>query len=116
MGPNTTTGHSSVIFTAECQVNMMLRLIKPVLEEARHGNDQSRTIVQVTKQAESRVNKELRNQMKNMVWENQEAGGTSWYVDDKGLCTTLQAFSQYEFWKRTRFASSKDFVWSRVSV
>src|SRR5262245_5473615 len=32
MGPNTVTGHLSVIYTVECQINFALRLLAPVIE------------------------------------------------------------------------------------
>lgn len=135
MGPNTVTGHSSVIFTAECQIDMILRLIKPILALTRRVEllATPAPTVEVTREAEERVYTELRAEMKKKVWESQKEGGVSWYVDERGLCTvsrpscvgppqllinrlrssqTLQAFSQIDFWRRTRFASSSDFKWT----
>ena len=34
LGPNTATGHASVIFTEECQINYSLKLLAPVLARA----------------------------------------------------------------------------------
>ncbi|KAH9825645.1 L-lysine 6-monooxygenase (NADPH-requiring) [Teratosphaeria destructans] len=35
MGPNTVTGHHSVIYTVECQINFLVRLITPILRRPR---------------------------------------------------------------------------------
>ena len=32
MGPNTVTGHLSVIYTVECQINFTLRLLEPIFK------------------------------------------------------------------------------------
>lgn len=37
MGPNTLSGHLSVIYTTECQINFALRVIRPVLNAMGTG-------------------------------------------------------------------------------
>lgn len=85
MGPNSATGHSSVIFTSEAQISMILKLIKPILAKPTMTKP---VYIAVKKQAEIDYMAKLRSQMKAKVWEKD--GGVSWYVDrTTGLCTTL---------------------------
>lgn len=86
-GPCTATGHSSVIFTSECQITMTLNVIKPILAKLQKVELQlPAPTVEVTKDAQDKFYKALRAEMKKKVWEKN--GGVSWYVDQKtGLCT-----------------------------
>lgn len=97
MGSNTTTGHSSVIFTIECQVNMMLQLLKPLFDELADGRrvGPPPTLV-VRKEAEDEFNRKLRTECAKKVWEQDfEKGKSSWYVDqESGKCTALYPWSQ----------------------
>jgi hypothetical protein len=93
MGPNSATGHSSVIFTSEAQITMILKLIKPILASPTMTKP---VYISVKKEAEVAYMAKLRNQMKAKVWEKD--GGVSWYVDRAtGMCTTLYPWSQVSF-------------------
>ncbi|KAL0581528.1 Palmitoylated plasma membrane-bound casein kinase [Marasmius crinis-equi] len=61
LGPNVATGHASVIFSQECQINMALRLVKPVLE----GRIQS---VEITEKACDDYNSWLQSRLDDSVW------------------------------------------------
>lgn len=111
MGPNSATGHSSVIYTSEAQINMILKLIKPILAltsipqslsstPSSSSSDVSTSLlaqedkarqpvyISVKPEAEKEFMQRLRLEMKKKVWEKD--GGKSWYVDrETGLCTTL---------------------------
>ncbi|KAK4700697.1 hypothetical protein P7C70_g5544, partial [Phenoliferia sp. Uapishka_3] len=130
MGPNTATGHSSVIFTSEAQIIMTLKLIAPILKKLKTGEKlpSPAPSVEVTERAENEYYKELRVQMKDRVWEKdggvvrlmpstysnaieRSSPSQSWYVDQKTrLCTALYPWSQNHFWyhatwpDRTHFA------------
>ncbi|GAA5837345.1 hypothetical protein JCM11251_004972 [Rhodosporidiobolus azoricus] len=120
MGPNSATGHSSVLFTSECQLNLVFHLIHPILNKLRSsspdafGPSNPAPYVEVTTRAEEAYWKALREKMKEKVWEKN--GGVSWYVDKAtGLCTTLYPWSQPHFWRRCTFPTFSDFKWTGVS-
>ncbi|POY76202.1 hypothetical protein BMF94_0722 [Rhodotorula taiwanensis] len=88
MGPNTTTGHSSVIFTSECQLSLAFHMIRPVVAALRSDSQpiSSRStrkaaapFVEVTRKAEDERYARLRKEMRNKTWETN--GGVSWYTD-----------------------------------
>ncbi|KAK4047414.1 hypothetical protein OIV83_005461 [Microbotryomycetes sp. JL201] len=114
MGPNTATGHSSVIFTSECQVTMMLKLVKPILNKISKVELQlPAPSIEVTHEAQQRYNEAVRNEMKKKVWEKD--GGVSWYVDQKtGLCTTLYPWSQIHFWWHSLWPNKSDFSYQNL--
>lgn len=101
MGPNTTTGHSSVVFTSECQLSLAFHMLRPVLEALAPGPKRGAPrlptspiasssgpvpYVEVTPDAEAAQYAELRKEMRNKTWETN--GGVSWYTDKQsGLCT-----------------------------
>lgn len=99
MGPNTATGHSSVLFTSECQITMILKVLGPVLKTLTHlaPSKNPAPYVEVTLEAEKEYYASMRAAMKERVWEKN--GGVSWYVEtSSGLCTTLYPWSQINFW------------------
>ncbi|GAA6062709.1 hypothetical protein JCM10212_002260 [Sporobolomyces blumeae] len=108
MGPQSATGHSSVLFTSECQIKLMFRLIKPILNELRKPKLlEPAPFVEVTKRAEDEFMADIRREMRKKVWEKD--GGVSWYVDPKtGLCHTLYPYSQINFWRRCTFMRLSD--------
>ncbi|KAM0786416.1 hypothetical protein ACM66B_001881 [Microbotryomycetes sp. NB124-2] len=115
MGPNTTTGHSSVIFTTECQITMMLSLVKPVLSKVSKLELQlPGPTVDVKPGAQRRFMNAVRAEMKKKVWEKE--GAVSWYVDqDTGLCTMLYPWSQVNFWYHTSWGlRRKDFTYANL--
>ncbi|HWF72923.1 MAG TPA: NAD(P)/FAD-dependent oxidoreductase [Solirubrobacteraceae bacterium] len=80
LGPNTGLGHTSVVVMAEAQV--------AYVEHALDYMDSEHvTAVEPRPEAQSEWNAEVQRRMKNTVW---TAGGCqSWYLDSKGLNTTL---------------------------
>ncbi|KAL8287672.1 hypothetical protein RQP46_003530 [Phenoliferia psychrophenolica] len=111
-GPNTVTGHSSVIFTSEAQITMTLKLITPILKKLKSGKALSSPApsVEVTPEAETEYYSLLRTEMKRKVWEKD--GGVSWYVNDKGLCIALYPWSQTNFWYHATYPNKAHFRWS----
>lgn len=69
-GPNTATGHSSVILASENMVNYSLKFIKPILQ----GEVKT---CEVKETAERRWTERLQRELKNSVW--MSGGCTSWY-------------------------------------
>jgi cation diffusion facilitator CzcD-associated flavoprotein CzcO len=80
LGPNTGLGHTSVVVMAEAQV--------AYIESALDHMDARRVAtLEPSDEAQSQWNAGVQRRMKNTVW---TAGGCkSWYLDSKGLNTTL---------------------------
>ena len=79
-GPNTATGHSSVILCTENMVNYSLKFIKPIL------NGDVRT-VEVKKSAEVEWTRQMQEELKDTVWST--GGCHSWYQNDIGWNATV---------------------------
>ncbi|KAL2867131.1 flavin-containing monooxygenase [Aspergillus lucknowensis] len=122
IGPNTATGHNSVIFTAECQINFTLKVLQPILSSLNPSpsllsrlNPFARTApapdtVAVTPEAEERESKWIDKASSKYVW---TSGCASWYLHASGRNTTLYPDSQVKFWLRSVFVPlSRDFVFS----
>ena len=74
-GPNTATGHSSVILASENMVNYSIHFIKRILK----GDVQT---FEVKKDAEIKWTRNMQEKLKDTVWAT--AGCRSWYRDDTG--------------------------------
>ena len=98
-GPNTTTGHSSVIMAIENMVDHATNFIKPIL------NGDVRT-VDVKKEAEVRWTQDIQKQLKRTVFQN--GGCNSWYFDKNGWNSTVLPYSQVWFWYWCQFPKWAD--------
>lgn len=78
-GPNTATGHSSVILASENMVNYSLKFMKPIL------NGDVRTY-EVKKEAEISWTQDIQEKLKQTVWST--GGCQSWYKTDNGWNST----------------------------
>jgi hypothetical protein len=67
-GPNTVTGHASVIFTEEAQINYALQMIKPIMQ----GRVKS---FEVKPEASKVYNEEIQSKLRNTVY----TSCLSWY-------------------------------------
>jgi cation diffusion facilitator CzcD-associated flavoprotein CzcO len=92
MGPNTGTGHNSVIFLIEAQ----MRLLMDCLRTVRRAGPVS---VEVSRDVEAAYNDALQRRLARTVW---SSGCNSWYQDANGRITTLWPGFTVEFWWRTR--------------
>lgn len=79
-GPNTATGHSSVVMASENMVGYSLKFIKLIL----NGEAKS---VEVKKEAEMTYTAELQEALKDTVWKS--GGCSSWYVNKDGWNSTV---------------------------
>ncbi|KAL1954825.1 hypothetical protein VTO42DRAFT_555 [Malbranchea cinnamomea] len=123
MGPNTATGHLSVIYTTECQINFALRVMRPVLKSLyppllsslNPFKGQGPDMVAVTIDAERRDNEWIQSEAKKFVW---ASGCTSWYIDPKtGRNTLLYPDWQWKYWLRSIFVPfRRDFVFTTTPV
>jgi cation diffusion facilitator CzcD-associated flavoprotein CzcO len=79
-GPNTATGHSSVILASENMVNMSLKFIKPIL-------DGDVTQTEIKKEAELEWDRDTQGALKKRVWHT--GGCHSWYETSDGWNSTV---------------------------
>ncbi|GLB40268.1 putative flavin-binding monooxygenase-like [Lyophyllum shimeji] len=87
-GPNTATGHTSVIFTEEVQINYALQLIKPIMEGRI-------SYIDVTAKATIEYNEEIQERLSRSVF----VGCNSWYkVDASGKITSIFPGAAALFW------------------
>ncbi|KAF5009050.1 hypothetical protein FDECE_4702 [Fusarium decemcellulare] len=107
MGPNTLSGHLSVIYTTECQINFTLRVIRPILKEKED-------VVEVTPEAEQRDIDEVQEKAKKLVW---ATGCTSWFIETNSNRNTIMFPDwQYKFWLRSIFVPWRDFEYRKVKT
>ncbi|KAL1792071.1 hypothetical protein ACET3X_009822 [Alternaria dauci] len=97
-GPNTATGHSSVVMASENMVNYSLNFIRLLL------TNEART-VDVKHSAEVAYTTELQHALKNTVW---QSGCSSWYFTVNGWNATVYPYTQIDFWRRCTFPKWND--------
>lgn len=120
MGPNTLSGHLSVIYTTECQINFTMRVISPILKSLHPRMSWIPTmgkltdVVEVKPEAEMRDINETQEKAKSLVW---ATGCTSWFIDPKTNRNTIMFPDwQYKFWIRSVFIPGKDLEYSTSPI
>ncbi|KAL4803222.1 hypothetical protein BDV18DRAFT_44806 [Aspergillus unguis] len=135
-GPNTATGHTSVIFSVECQIEFTLKVLDPILQGLHHlpppsllsrvflspfralgslftsprGNPPPNTVT-VTRQAEEKESQWIQRASEDFVW---TSGCASWYLHPSGQNTSLYPDSQVMFWWRSWVGPTRgEFVYGR---
>ncbi len=94
-GPNTATGHSSVILASENMVNHSLKFIRPIL------NGEVSTY-EVKEEAERKWTQRVQDALRDTVW--QKGGCKSWYFNEgSGWNATVYPWSQIDFTLRCMF-------------
>lgn len=107
MGPNTLSGHLSVIYTTECQINYTMRVLRPILTGKAD-------IVEVTPEAEKKDIDNVQEKAKRLVW---ATGCTSWFIDEKTNRNTIMfPDCQFKFWLRSVFVAWNDLEYRSVST
>jgi cation diffusion facilitator CzcD-associated flavoprotein CzcO len=89
-GPNTATGHSSVIMASENMVNMALKFIKPMVK----GDV---ALTEIKKEAEIEWARDTQSALKKRIWNT--GGCRSWYQTEEGWNSTVYPYvtlSSYE--------------------
>lgn len=117
MGPNTASGHGSVSYTTECQINFTLRVIKPVLNALRAQRSRppvfgrKSDIVQVKADAERADIDIVQEKARKLVW---SSGCTSYALDTRSRRNTVMYPDfQWRYWLRSIFIPWDDFEFSR---
>ncbi|KAH7405951.1 hypothetical protein DE146DRAFT_779382, partial [Phaeosphaeria sp. MPI-PUGE-AT-0046c] len=118
MGPNTVTGHLSVIYTVECQINFTLRLLTPLIQSLPSYRSRSFTprlfapapaTVEVRPEAALADSEWTQAEAKKLVW---ASGCTNWAVDVKtGMNNMMYPDWQFWYWWRSVFWKRGDFVY-----
>lgn len=89
MGPNTATGHLSVIYSVECQINFTLRLLDPILKSLPSYRSRSfvpqilapsPVTVEVKPEAAIADSQWTQAEARKLVW---ASGCVNWAVDPK---------------------------------
>lgn len=112
MGPNTVTGHLSVIYTVECQINFLLRLIDPLIKSKQASNrsllPQTPTnVVDVKFDAARNDSTWMQKELRKLVW---ASGCTNWALDPKtGVNIAMYPGYQFMFYLRSVFIPKNDF-------
>ncbi|KAF2477325.1 cyclohexanone 1,2-monooxygenase [Lindgomyces ingoldianus] len=131
MGPNTVTGHLSVIYTVECQINFTLRLLSPILQTLPSYRSTHTTFpfslssllsslhlsapspqpstVEVLMPAFLADTLWTQTSARKLVW---SSGCVNWAIDPKtGLNNMMYPDWQYWYWIRSVFIRKGDFVY-----
>ena len=113
MGPNTVTGHLSVIYTVECQINFILRLLDPLLKSRQKPTSllpslsPPTNVVDVKPAAAKRDSDWLQSSLRKLVW---SSGCTNWALDPAtGMNIAMYPGYQFMFWLRSIFIPGADF-------
>ncbi|TCD65366.1 hypothetical protein EIP91_002764 [Steccherinum ochraceum] len=98
-GPNTITGHGSVVFTTESQLMHITQLLEPVLKGWASSFD-------VTKKAADKYNTYLHNRLRDSIW----SGCASWYrVGSEGRITGVWPGAIWTQWWWLRKVTWSDY-------
>ncbi|KAJ5963396.1 uncharacterized protein N7479_003272 [Penicillium vulpinum] len=93
-GPNTATGHTSVIFATENAVNYSLKFIKPIL----NGQVSS---YEIKEDAEREWTRKVQDGLQKSVF--RRGACVSWYITTDGWNSTTYPFTQIHYWLRCTF-------------
>ncbi|EAW25500.1 flavin-containing monooxygenase [Aspergillus fischeri NRRL 181] len=93
-GPNTATGHTSVIFAVENAINYSLNFIKPILEGRV-------SCFEVKENAERDWTDKVQRSLQGTVF--RRGACTSWYQTDEGWNSSTYPFTQIDYYLRCTF-------------
>lgn len=111
MGPNTVTGHLSVIYTVECQINYVLRLLDPLIKSKQAScsllPSTPINVVDVKFDAAKKDSIWMQKELSKLVW---ASGCTNWALDPStGMNIAMYPGYQFMFWLRSVFIPRDDF-------
>ncbi|KAJ4373987.1 hypothetical protein N0V83_002726 [Neocucurbitaria cava] len=118
MGPNTVTGHLSVIYTVECQINFTLSILAPILKSL--PSYRSRSLVpRLLAPAPATVEVKHEAALADSLWTQREAkklvwssGCVNWAIDpETGMNNMMYPDWQFLYWFRSVFWTRRHFVY-----
>ncbi|KAB8648475.1 hypothetical protein FH972_026131 [Carpinus fangiana] len=120
MGPNTVTGHLSVIYTVECQINYAIRLMKPVIAKLHPKNSwlpwnwisatPNADSVDVKPEAAREDSAWIQREAKKLVW---SSGCSNWALHpDSDYNVMMYPDWQFKFWLRSIFIPFREFEYA----
>lgn len=104
VGPNTATGHTSILLYAEPQIEY-------VLQALRHADRHGIGSFEVRKEAQDAYNAELRERLSTTVWTT--GGCDSWYLDAQGGTSALWPGFTWSFRRALRRFDHEHYVMQR---
>ncbi|KAI5957950.1 hypothetical protein KGF57_002758 [Candida theae] len=102
-GPNSGTGHSSVVMALENAIDYYAKVASPVIK----GKTES---VVVKDEAYDNWRVTIQNELKKSVFGTKFGGCVSWYSDERENPTAF-AWSQVYYWYITHFPNYKDLIY-----
>ncbi|KZP04284.1 FAD/NAD(P)-binding domain-containing protein [Athelia psychrophila] len=103
-GPNAASGHTSVLFSIETTIDLIIRLARPVL--ARHP---SASAVCVKPEYEKAYSEEVQSALRDRVW----ADCKSFYRDATGWNFAVYPWSSYTMWWQARFPDMNAWAYTK---
>lgn len=100
LGANSGLGHNSVVFMAEAQVDMIMRIIQ-------FARDRGALAVDVKDDVQAAFNRKLEQDLSRTVW--QAGGCTSWYQIDGGKNFALWPSYTFKFRSQARNVPANNF-------
>ncbi|RDH24878.1 monooxygenase [Aspergillus niger ATCC 13496] len=105
LGPNSGRGHTSTVYSIESHVDLVIRIIKPIMEH--------NAVSVVIKQAsEERFNTKLKSALRKTVFTNM---CRSWYIDprtDQNWFT--YPWNSFRMWYTTQYGGKEDWLYTKA--
>ena len=100
VGPNTATGHTSVLLYAEPQINYIIECLRHL---ERHGLGS----VDVRPEVQAAFNDDLRERLKGTTWTS--GGCNSWYLDSDGGTSAIWPGYTWQFRRALQTFDARDY-------
>ena len=104
VGPNTATGHTSVLLDAEPQIEYVLGAL-------RHAERHGIAALDVRRAAQEAYNADLTERLANTIWTT--GGCNSWYLDAPGRTSALWPGTTWSFRRALRRFDHENYVMHR---
>lgn len=107
VGPNTATGHTSILLYAEPQIEYVLQVL-------RHADRHGIGSFEVRQEAQDAYNAALTERLKTTVWTT--GGCDSWYLDERGGTSVLWPGFTWSFRKALKRFDHEHYVMRRAAA
>lgn len=104
IGPNSGTGHNSLVYIMECQIGYIMKLMRTLDRKRARW-------VQPTPDSQRAYNEELQRRLTASVWTQGKCH--SWYQDPRGQVTTLWPGLLTEYRRVVRSVDEQAFEWDQ---